>query len=50
MARGSLILVAPPLVAQPEHVDEAVGKLDRVLSWVDAVEPPVQSSPGVESR
>jgi hypothetical protein len=25
---------------QPEHLDEAVAKLDRVLSWVDAVEPP----------
>ena len=40
MARGSLILMAPPLIAQPEHIDEAVAKLDRVLSWVDAVEPP----------
>src|SRR5262249_57927165 len=40
MARGSLILMAPPLIVQPEHIDEAVAKLDRVLSWVDAVEPP----------
>jgi taurine--2-oxoglutarate transaminase len=40
MPRGSLILLAPPLIAQPEHVDEAVAKLDRVLSWVDAVELP----------
>jgi taurine--2-oxoglutarate transaminase len=38
MARGSLILLAPPLIVQPEHIDEAVSKLDRVLSWVDAVE------------
>jgi taurine--2-oxoglutarate transaminase len=38
MVRGSLILLAPPLIAQPEHIDEAVTKLDRVLSWVDAVE------------
>jgi taurine--2-oxoglutarate transaminase len=40
MARGSLILMAPPLIVQPEHLDEAVVKLDRVLSWVDSVEPP----------
>src|SRR4051794_38976509 len=38
MARGSLILMAPPLIVQPEHIDEAVAKLDRVLSWVDDVE------------
>ncbi len=38
MARGSLILLAPPLIVQPEHIDEAVTKLDRVLSWVDGVE------------
>src|SRR5262245_2238719 len=38
MARGSLILVAPPLIVQLEHIDEAVAKLDRVLNWVDAVE------------
>ena len=35
LARGSLILLAPPLIVQPEHIDEAVTKLDRVLSWVD---------------
>src|SRR5215468_2020707 len=40
MARGNLILMAPPLIVQAEHIDEAVAKLDRVLSWVDAVEPP----------
>jgi 4-aminobutyrate aminotransferase-like enzyme len=39
LARGSLILLAPPLIVQPEHIDEAVEKLDRVLGWVDAVEP-----------
>jgi taurine--2-oxoglutarate transaminase len=38
LARGSLILLAPPLIVQPEHIDEAVTKLDRVLSWVDGVE------------
>src|SRR5262245_44340342 len=38
LARGSLILLAPPLIVQPEHIDEAVAKLDRVLSWVDTVD------------
>jgi len=38
MARGSLILLAPPLIVQPEHIDEAMTKLDRVLSWIDGVE------------
>ena len=40
MARGNLILMAPPLIVQPEHIDEAVAKLDRILRWVDAVELP----------
>jgi len=39
MARGSLILMAPPPIVQPEHIDEAIAKLDGVLDWVDAVEP-----------
>ncbi len=39
LARGSLIVLAPPLIVQPEHIDEAMTKLDRVLSWVDALEP-----------
>jgi taurine--2-oxoglutarate transaminase len=34
LARGSLLLLSPPLVVQPEHIDEAMGKLDRVLSWI----------------
>jgi taurine--2-oxoglutarate transaminase len=38
LARGSLILLAPPLIVRPEHVEEAAAKLDRVLSWVDEVE------------
>jgi taurine--2-oxoglutarate transaminase len=38
MARGSLILLAPPLIVQPEQIDEGVSKLDRVLSWVDGLE------------
>src|SRR5262245_21378547 len=40
MARGSVVLMAPPLIAQPEHIDEAVAKLDRVLGWAEIVEPP----------
>jgi taurine--2-oxoglutarate transaminase len=35
MARGSLILLAPPLIVQPTHIEEAVSKLDRVLGWVE---------------
>jgi taurine--2-oxoglutarate transaminase len=38
MARGSLILLAPPLIVQPEHITDAVGRLDRVLGWIDGVE------------
>jgi taurine--2-oxoglutarate transaminase len=38
LARGSILLLAPPLIVQPEHIDEAVAKLDRVLGWVDGVE------------
>jgi taurine--2-oxoglutarate transaminase len=34
LARGSLLLLAPPLIVQPEHIDEAVGMLDRLLAWV----------------
>jgi taurine--2-oxoglutarate transaminase len=34
LARGSLLLLAPPLIVQPEHLDEAVARLDRVLTWV----------------
>jgi taurine--2-oxoglutarate transaminase len=35
LARGSLILLAPPLIVQPEHIEEAISKLDRVLGWVE---------------
>jgi taurine--2-oxoglutarate transaminase len=38
LARGSLILLSPPLIVQREHIAEAIDKLDRVLSWVDGVE------------
>ena len=37
LARGSLILLAPPLIVQPEHIDEALNKLDRVLARVGAI-------------
>lgn len=35
LARGSLILLAPPLIVTAEQIDEAVSKLDRVLGWVE---------------
>jgi taurine--2-oxoglutarate transaminase len=35
LARGSLILLAPPLIVQPMQIDEAADKLDRLLGWVD---------------
>jgi taurine--2-oxoglutarate transaminase len=35
LARGSLLLLSPPLIVTTEHIDEAVAKLDRVLSWVE---------------
>jgi taurine--2-oxoglutarate transaminase len=35
LARGSLIVLSPPLIVQPEHIEEALQKLDRVLAWVD---------------
>jgi adenosylmethionine-8-amino-7-oxononanoate aminotransferase len=35
LARGSLILFAPPLIVQPAHIEEAVSKLDRLLGWVE---------------
>jgi taurine--2-oxoglutarate transaminase len=36
LARGSLLLLSPPLIVTPEHIEEGVAKLDRVLDWVDA--------------
>jgi taurine--2-oxoglutarate transaminase len=38
LARGSLLLLSPPLIVRPEEIEEAVAKLDRVLGWVDGVE------------
>jgi len=35
LPRGSLLMMAPPLIIGPEHIDEAMRKLDRVLTWVD---------------
>jgi 4-aminobutyrate aminotransferase-like enzyme len=35
MARGSLLLLAPPLTIQPAHIDEAIQKLDGVLEWIE---------------
>jgi taurine--2-oxoglutarate transaminase len=36
--RGGLILLSPPLIIQPEHIDEAMTKLDRLLSWLEQTE------------
>ncbi|MCS7161109.1 MAG: aminotransferase class III-fold pyridoxal phosphate-dependent enzyme [Gemmatales bacterium] len=33
--RNHLILLAPPLIIEPHHLEEASVKLDRVLAWVD---------------
>src|SRR5262245_17509973 len=38
LARGSLLMLAPPLVVQPEQIDEGVAKLDRVLGWLEQSE------------
>jgi taurine--2-oxoglutarate transaminase len=35
LARGSLLVLSPPLIVQKEHIAEAADKLDRILSWVD---------------
>lgn len=35
LARNSLIMLSPPLIVSAEHIDEAVTKLDRVLTWVE---------------
>jgi taurine--2-oxoglutarate transaminase len=37
LARGSLLLLSPPLIITAEHIEEATDKLDRVLAWVDSV-------------
>jgi taurine--2-oxoglutarate transaminase len=35
LARGSLLLLAPPLIVQPEHIAEGVAKLDQLLGWIE---------------
>jgi taurine--2-oxoglutarate transaminase len=35
LARGSLIMLCPPLIVTAEHIEEAVTKLDRVLKWLE---------------
>ncbi|HYT93667.1 MAG TPA: aminotransferase class III-fold pyridoxal phosphate-dependent enzyme [Gemmataceae bacterium] len=39
LARGSLLVLAPPLIVTPEQIDEAIEKLDRVLGWIDTGAP-----------
>ncbi len=34
MARGGLLILSPPLIVEPKHIDEATEKLDRLLRWV----------------
>ncbi len=35
LARGNLLLLAPPLILREEHLVEGVAKLDRLLTWVE---------------
>jgi adenosylmethionine-8-amino-7-oxononanoate aminotransferase len=35
LARGSLILLAPPLIVTPDDVEEGVTMLARVLAWLE---------------
>jgi taurine--2-oxoglutarate transaminase len=35
LARGSLIVLAPPLIITAEQIAEGAAKLDRVLTWVE---------------
>ena len=35
LARGSLLMLSPPLIITEEHVDEGIDKLGRVLSSID---------------
>ncbi len=36
LARGNLLMIAPPLIVTAEQIREGVDKLSRVLSWLDA--------------
>ena len=35
LARGSLLLLSPPLIVEEEHIREAIEKLDRLLTWIE---------------
>ena len=36
LARGNLILIAPPLVVNTDQISEGIQKLDHVLTWLDS--------------
>jgi taurine--2-oxoglutarate transaminase len=38
LPRGGLLVLSPPLTIQPEHIDEAVTKLDKLLRWIEQTE------------
>jgi taurine--2-oxoglutarate transaminase len=38
LPRGNLLMVSPPLIVQPEHIDEGMTKLDRLLTWLEQTE------------
>jgi taurine---2-oxoglutarate transaminase len=38
LPRGNLLMCSPPLIVQPEHIDEAMTKLDRLLTWLEQTE------------
>ncbi|HMC64795.1 MAG TPA: aminotransferase class III-fold pyridoxal phosphate-dependent enzyme, partial [Gemmataceae bacterium] len=38
LARASLLVIAPPLIVEPEQIEEGVAKLDHVLGWLEQVE------------
>jgi taurine--2-oxoglutarate transaminase len=35
LARGSLLVIAPPLIITPEQIADGIARLDRVLSWIE---------------
>jgi taurine--2-oxoglutarate transaminase len=35
LARGSLLVIAPPLILREEHIAEGLAKLHHVLTWLD---------------
>jgi taurine--2-oxoglutarate transaminase len=38
LPRGGMLFLSPPLIVEPEHIDEAVSKLDRLLTWIEEKE------------